>query len=182
MPGRARAGGRAVPVPAPETPWPRAVREGEAPPGVGRAARVVEDEHGRAARAAAVGEELLPGSEHAELDELDGVVALPAAEQLVDGDQMVHGTGRRRREEDERQRCGAEAQGLFRILSGYVPVKFCSIQSGVSEGSTYQSVGHMVRISTKEKPWPSSWTRKASPRMRFVHAMAAGVCIAPRAT
>src|SRR5437773_1120383 len=39
----------------------------------------------------------------------------------------------------------------------------------------------MVRISTKEKPWPSSWTRKASPRMRFVHAMAAGVCIAPRA-
>src|SRR5262249_57051611 len=107
-----------------------------------------EDEHGRATGAAAVREELLPRRQHAELDELNGVVALPAAEHLVDGDQVVHGAGGRRRKEDERQRCGAGAQGCLSILSGYVPVKFCSIQSGVSAGSTYQSVGHMVRIST----------------------------------
>src|SRR5439155_573678 len=102
------------------------VREGEGPPRVGRAARVVEDELGRAAHAAAVGEELLPGGEHAELDELDGVVALPAAQHLVDRDQMIHCArgARHERDQDRDQRCRTDAQGCLRTLSGYVPVKF----------------------------------------------------------
>ena len=114
----ARERGRGEQDARPREPDRQVVREGEDPPRVGRAVRVVEDELGRAAHAAAVGEELLPGGEHAELDELDGVVALPAAEHLVDRDQMVRGAGGRRREEDERERCGADAQGHFRILSG----------------------------------------------------------------
>src|SRR6516165_6321732 len=76
----------------------------------------------------------------------------------------------------------ARAQSDLMTRSGYDGEKLRSTQSGVSVGSTYQSVGHMVRISTSEKPLPSSCARNASRRHCFVHLIAAGVCIAPRAT
>jgi hypothetical protein len=43
-------------------------------------------------------------------------------------------------------------------------------------------VGHMVRISTKEKPRPSSWVSRALRTIFFVLAAAPALCTDPRAT
>src|SRR5439155_23465167 len=53
---------------------------------------------------------------------------------------------------------------------------------GPSQGSMNQPEGHMVMISTREKPWPASWVSKARRSMRLVRPMATGLWTEPRAT